>query len=186
MTYSADRIGERWKEISEEAIRCMVTRPLSKEVRPKHNNNTTKEFIERNREKWVRGWTKSNDYGDDYKWYNYEFVYNGIFTEENNYDFPITYGSLVEMNKHFKIVTAGYSWLLPNSHIQPHQDFSDPDVMTLHLGLYVPDFCVFNVSRAEYKYENGKFVIFDDNDVHESYNLSNESLIILYIKAKIK
>jgi aspartyl/asparaginyl beta-hydroxylase (cupin superfamily) len=185
-SYSIDRIGEKWEEIAEEAERCMVMRPLSKDMRPKHNPDATKELIEKNREKWVKGWSNANDYDDKHKWYNYGFVFNGKFFEENKYDFPVTYNALFEMNKHFPIYMAGYSWLFPKSHIRPHQDGGEPGTMTIHLGLSVPDLCFFNVSNSEYQHQNGKFIIFDDSDIHEAYNLSNESRIVLYIKAKAK
>lgn len=170
-----DRISEKCEQITEEAERCVVMRPLNRQ------NNYVNEM-------WNRGWSSANDEStNQWKWHDYAFVQKGKFLGENFYDFPITYEALREMHKYFPIESAGYMWMMPQSHIPQHQVETKSGYLVVHMGLIVPIETSFSVSRSNYQYEKGKFIIFDDNDIHESFNRSKlDNCVILYVKAKNK
>ncbi len=85
------------------------------------------------------------------------------------------------------LTTAGFSCLLPGTHIKPHEGFTKM-VLRCHLGLSVPqpEACVLKVSGVEGHWREGKCLIFDDTETHEAWNRGDKPRIVLLIDFKDK
>eukprot|EP00753_Platysulcus_tardus_P002707 PLAT11824.1.p1 GENE.PLAT11824.1~~PLAT11824.1.p1 ORF type:complete len:327 (-),score=120.45 PLAT11824.1:41-961(-) len=77
---------------------------------------------------------------------------------------------------------AGFSALLPGTHIQPHCGYSgySDKILRVHLGLRVPPKCSLRVHGIERSWSEGSVIVFDDSLVHEAWNFSEE-LRVLFI-----
>ncbi|HTL71500.1 MAG TPA: aspartyl/asparaginyl beta-hydroxylase domain-containing protein [Candidatus Eisenbacteria bacterium] len=78
--------------------------------------------------------------------------------------------------------TAGFSCLLPGTHIKPHEGFTKM-VLRCHLGLSVPqpESCVLKVNGVEGHWREGKCLIFDDTQTHEAWNRGDKPRIVLLL-----
>ena len=85
------------------------------------------------------------------------------------------------------MTTAGFSMLLPGTHIKPHEGFTKM-VLRCHLGLSVPqpETCVLKVNGVEQSWQEGKCLIFDDTYTHEAWNKGDKPRIVLLIDFKNK
>lgn len=83
------------------------------------------------------------------------------------------------------MTTAGFSCLLPGTHIKPHEGFTKM-VLRCHLGLKVPEpeKCALKVSGVEGRWREGKCLIFDDTNTHEAWNFGQSPRIVLLIDFK--
>lgn len=190
--YSADKLGNHWKEMAKEAQWCVdhCEKLLSKI--PINSFEVTEDMVEIFRCKWNSRWSSANSDSNLPKWYNFVFVHDGMFLKGVEEICPITYRLLKEFNDHYPILISGFSWILPNGHIPSHVDGSDDGWLVIHVGLIIPPNvdgkpqCLFRVEDEIYIHEEGKLIVFDDNLTHEARNFSNQNRIILYIKAKYK
>jgi len=72
-----------------------------------------------------------------------------------------------------------FSVLKPGSHINPHHGVSNVRLV-MHLPLVVPDDCALNlVDRGEHRWQEGRLVMFDDTFLHEAWNRSDQTRIVL-------
>ena len=79
------------------------------------------------------------------------------------------------------MITAGFSWLKPGTHIIPHVGYPNR-VLRCHLGLTVPDKeCALRVGIETRHWQEGKCLIFDDTVEHEAWNYSKTNRIVLLI-----
>jgi beta-hydroxylase len=76
------------------------------------------------------------------------------------------------------MVTGGFSLLRPGAHIKPHEGFSTP-VLRCHLGLVVPDGCLFRVRSEVRPWREGEWLVFDDAHEHEAWNRSDAYRLVL-------
>jgi aspartyl/asparaginyl beta-hydroxylase (cupin superfamily) len=76
------------------------------------------------------------------------------------------------------MVTAGFSLLRPGAHIKPHEGFSTP-VYRCHLGLVIPDGCLFRVRADTRPWKEGEWLVFDDAHEHEAWNRSDSYRLVL-------
>ena len=85
------------------------------------------------------------------------------------------------------LVTAGFSALLPGTHIKPHEGYTGA-VLRCHLGLQVPEpeKCVLKVAGVERSWREGKCLVFDDTSVHEARNEGQKPRIVLLLDFKNK
>ena len=69
------------------------------------------------------------------------------------------------------LVTAGFSALMPGTHIKPHKGYTGA-VLRCHLGVNVPEpeTCVLKVAGVERSWREGRCLIFDDTSEHEAWN----------------
>ena len=67
---------------------------------------------------------------------------------------------------------AGFSALLPNTHIDLHNGYAgySDQVLRAHLGLRVPAGCEIAVHGEKRSWKAGKWLIFDDTLYHEAWN----------------
>ncbi len=85
--------------------------------------------------------------------------------------------------KNRKIKTAMFSRLEPNSHILPHRG-PYKGVLRYHLGLIIPkeyNECGIRINNKDYHWQIGESLLFDDTYIHEAWNNTEESRIILFL-----
>jgi aspartate beta-hydroxylase len=72
-----------------------------------------------------------------------------------------------------------FSVLRPGSHINAHHGVTNVRLV-MHLPLVVPRDCALNlVDRGEHQWEEGRLVMFDDTYLHEAWNRSDSTRIVL-------
>jgi aspartyl/asparaginyl beta-hydroxylase (cupin superfamily) len=78
------------------------------------------------------------------------------------------------------LVTAGFSWLAPKTHIRPHRGYST-SVLRCHLPLITPPGCALRVADETRAWQSGECFVFDDTSEHEAWNDSDEVRVVLLI-----
>jgi beta-hydroxylase len=81
------------------------------------------------------------------------------------------------------LVTAGFSSLLPGTHILPHCGYTSA-VLRCHLGLKTPPNCGLRVGSKTREWRAGECFVFDDTYEHEAWNRSDETRTVLLIDFK--
>jgi beta-hydroxylase len=101
--------------------------------------------------------------------------------------------------------TAGFSSLKPNTHIKPHigyhYEYSETgelitnkvlngSILRLHLGLVIPKTethsdCSIRVVDRVKNWQEGKCLIFDDTMVHEAWNRTEETRVVLIVDFRV-
>jgi beta-hydroxylase len=81
------------------------------------------------------------------------------------------------------LMTAGFSWLEPGTHIKPHIGYSKA-VLRCHLALIIPEECRLRVGPETRSWEEGKTLVFDDTTEHEAWNRSNSDRVVLLLDFK--
>lgn len=80
------------------------------------------------------------------------------------------------------LVNAGFSLMLPRTHITPHHGYTQ-QVLRTHLGLVVPpvthDRLALRVGQAVRTWHEGSWLLFDDTLEHEAWNQSDQLRIVL-------
>lgn len=72
-----------------------------------------------------------------------------------------------------------YSVLRPGSHINPHHGVSNVRLV-MHLPLVVPADCALHlVGHGEHAWQEGRLVMFDDTYLHEAWNRSADTRVVL-------
>lgn len=82
------------------------------------------------------------------------------------------------------MVTAGFSSLLPNTHIAAHTGYPD-GVLRCHLGLVGCDGCSLRVGDQVQDWQEGKCLVFDDTTEHEAWNRGDRTRVVLLIDFKM-
>ena len=201
-------LKKHWVDIKSEAIQVMNMAPkLDLAIEDWHASNPSNSSNPSNgvnntiynQAGWIKYWKYSPDDTLDDKaknkqtgnpeWLNFGFYHFGNEFVENLKLCPKT----VEILNNFKsqINICGFSWMMGNCLLYPHNDVSglNSGSLVLHLGLVVPipsDTCKLVIKNDFEQYvqitENeGKIFVFDSTYEHYAYNQSNQSRIILYI-----
>jgi len=107
--------------------------------------------------------------GDGKGWTVYGFYSFGNKIEENCTRCPVT-TRLVESVPGMKM--AGFSSLKADSHISPHKGYAEysESIYRAHLGIVVPPCCRLRCAAETTEYREGEWLIFDDTQLHESWN----------------
>jgi len=115
----------------------------------------------------------------DKAWKTFEFVFFGINNLENCKKCPKTFELLKQIPE---LVTAQFSILEPNTVIEAHKGYTRM-VLRNHLALKVPskELCKIKIEDEEHSWEEGKLVTFDDSKIHEAWNLSDETRMVLML-----
>lgn len=72
-----------------------------------------------------------------------------------------------------------FSVLRPGTHIKPHHGVSNVRLV-MHLALVVPPDCALRlVDHGDHQWEEGRLMMFDDTFLHEAWNRSDRSRLIL-------
>ncbi|PZV19506.1 MAG: aspartyl/asparaginyl beta-hydroxylase domain-containing protein [Pseudanabaena sp.] len=82
------------------------------------------------------------------------------------------------------MVTAGFSSLLPGTHIAAHTGYPD-GVLRCHLGLVGCDGCSLRVGDQVQNWQEGKCLVFDDTTEHEAWNRGDRTRVVLLIDFKM-
>jgi aspartyl/asparaginyl beta-hydroxylase (cupin superfamily) len=78
------------------------------------------------------------------------------------------------------LVTAGFSWMEPGTHIKAHVGYSKA-VLRCHLGLVIPNECALRVGHEIQSWYEGKTLVFDDTTEHEAWNRSSSIRVVLLL-----
>ena len=83
------------------------------------------------------------------------------------------------------MVTAGFSSLLPNTHIQPHTGYPE-GLLRCHLGLIGCSGCSLRVGDDIRDWQEGKCLVFDDTTEHEAWNRGDRNRVVLLLDFRSK
>lgn len=82
------------------------------------------------------------------------------------------------------MVTAGFSSLIPGTHIAAHAGYPD-GVLRCHLGLVGCDGCSLRVGDQVQDWQEGKCLVFDDTTEHEAWNRGDRTRVVLLLDFKM-
>lgn len=110
-------------------------------------------------------------------WKVFSFIFFGMRFPQNAALCPQTAKLIYSIPD---IISCDYSFLKPNTHVQPHKGYSRM-VLRCHLPLIVPTGhdCGIRVGDETREWEEGKLMIFDDSFDHEAWNKSNKDRVVL-------
>lgn len=91
---------------------------------------------------------------------------------------PFTASLLDRFGRHG---TYGFSRMLPQTHIYPHCDGQQRDVLRAHLGLDVPAGALFRIGTERVSWQDGKVLVFDGLIEHETANIGALPRTILLV-----
>ncbi|UNK48829.1 aspartyl/asparaginyl beta-hydroxylase domain-containing protein [Lysobacter sp. S4-A87] len=116
------------------------------------------------------------------KWSAYHFHRHGERIEEHCRRCPVTAAALDALPLH-RVPDHGpeamYSVLRPGAHITPHTGVINGR-LTVHLPLLVPSDCgALAVARESRPWHEGQCLVFDDSFVHEAWNASEHTRVVL-------
>jgi ornithine lipid ester-linked acyl 2-hydroxylase len=79
------------------------------------------------------------------------------------------------------IISAGFSIMKPGTIIYPHTGYTN-DVLRCHLGIKIPfGDCALKVGQTTQQWEEGKAFVFDDTILHQAWNRTDETRIIMLL-----
>jgi aspartyl/asparaginyl beta-hydroxylase (cupin superfamily) len=135
------------------------------------------------KEKLFEPWIEKNLYQESNEegWDVAPLMIGGVKINERCEKFP----KLVSLTDQIDgIMSISFSLLKPGTHILPHKGYDDysEKVYRYHLGLIVPQGdCGIRVEKDITQWGVGKSFIFDDYMIHEAWNFTNETRIVLII-----
>jgi aspartyl/asparaginyl beta-hydroxylase (cupin superfamily) len=117
---------------------------------------------------------------DDDKWKMFFLKAGKVRFDRNCQEFPETM-KIIDSEKN--LVSAYFSVIGPRKMLMPHEG---PwcGVLRMHLGLQIPTEgkgCVLVVNQQEYRWEEGKAVVFDDTYEHIAVNMTDKNRIVLFL-----
>jgi aspartate beta-hydroxylase len=123
--------------------------------------------------------------GNTARWDAFFFYRNGERFAENALKAPRTAAALdalplVRIREHAPEIC--FSVLAPGSHIKPHYGVTNARVVA-HLPLIVPPDCALNVGGDARAWQEGKVWVFDDTFLHEAWNRSDRTRVIVLMDA---
>ena len=112
------------------------------------------------------------------QWDTFVFKFFNIKHIPNSNSCPKTAALLEQFPQ---IITAEFSLIKPNTHILPHTGYSGK-YKRAHLGMIIPEGDLgIKVNGETKKWQENKWLIFDDSQWHEAWNKSNEERVVLMI-----
>ena len=117
---------------------------------------------------------------NDDKWKMFFLKAGKVRFERNCQEFPKTM-RIIDAEKN--LVSAYFSVIGPRKMLMPHEG---PwcGVLRIHLGIEVPPEgkgCVLVVNQQEYRWEEGKAVVFDDTYEHMAVNMTHKDRVVLFL-----
>ena len=87
------------------------------------------------------------------------------------------------LDQHRNVVSAYFSVLGPRKMLMPHEG---PwcGIIRIHLGMQIPQQgkgCVLVCGEQEYRWEEGKAVVFDDTYEHIAVNMTDSNRVVLFL-----
>lgn len=119
--------------------------------------------------------------GHEAAWDAYFFYRHGERYDDHCASCPITVGlldslPLVRIRDHAPETL--FSVLKPGTHIMPHRGVTNTRLVT-HLPLIIPADCALRVGGENHVWQPGRCVTFDDTYLHEAWNRSEETRVVL-------
>jgi beta-hydroxylase len=117
---------------------------------------------------------------NDSRWKTFFLVGFGIKSERNISQCPETWRVVQKIPR---LKTAMFSIFEPGKHLPPHRGPYN-GVLRLHLGLIVPeprDKIAIRVDKQVCHWEEGKVLVFDDAYIHEAWNHSDKTRVVLFV-----
>ena len=147
----------------------------------KEELNTLLSYPEKlpNKTRWFLAHPHYVDSQNERAWKTYEFVFFGMKQIPHCENCPKTYDLLKQIPD---LVTAQFSILEPKTRVNAHKGFTRM-VLRNHLALKIPsqELCKIKVEDEEASWTEGKVITFDDSKIHEAWNMSDETRIVLMI-----
>ncbi|WP_114228052.1 MULTISPECIES: aspartyl/asparaginyl beta-hydroxylase domain-containing protein [Sphingomonas] len=115
------------------------------------------------------------------EWTMIPLMRNGEVVEEFASRCPRTMAATAHLARpHLPLISPSlyFSILAPGSHIPPHTGLTNARVI-VHFPLIVPDRCGFRVAEETREWREGEALIFDDMTMHEAWNDSDETRVVL-------
>jgi aspartyl/asparaginyl beta-hydroxylase (cupin superfamily) len=117
---------------------------------------------------------------NDDKWKMFFLKAGKVRFERNCQEFPETM-KIIDSEKN--LISAYFSVIGPRKMLMPHEG---PwcGVLRIHLGLQIPTEgkgCILVVNQQEYRWEEGKAVVFDDTYEHIAVNMTDKDRIVLFL-----
>lgn len=117
---------------------------------------------------------------NDDKWKMFFLKAGKVRFERNCLEFPETM-KILDADKN--IVSAYFSVIGSNKMLMPHEG---PwcGVLRMHLGVQIPTDgkgCLLVVDQQEYRWDEGKVVVFDDTYEHFAINLTDNNRVVLFL-----
>ena len=117
---------------------------------------------------------------NDDKWKMFFLKAGNVRFERNCQEFPETM-KILDSNKN--VVSAYFSVIGPRKMLIPH---NGPwcGILRMHMGIQIPTEgkgCVLVVDEKEYRWEEGKVVVFDDTYMHTAVNMTYNDRIVLFL-----
>jgi aspartate beta-hydroxylase len=116
------------------------------------------------------------------EWDAYFFHRHGVHFKEHHQQCPQTSAALAKLPL---VHIAGnapetcFSLMTPGAHILPHRGVTNSRAV-LHLGLSIPEKCQLNLCDIiQLEWQEGKSFAFDDTYLHEAWNKSSETRVVL-------
>lgn len=114
-------------------------------------------------------------------WKTYIFCAYGNFVKVNCDRCPETYKALMKIRG---MKTAWFSILAPQSRLPEHRGPYN-GMLRYHLGLIIPDenpeVCGIRVGSDIRNWKEGKSLVFDDSHLHEVWNLTDHTRVVLFV-----
>lgn len=135
-------------------------------------------LLEKNKEnQWLETFPHYVDSDKTKAWKVFSFIFFGMKFPNNAALCPKTAELIYSIPD---IISCDYSFMKPNTHIQPHKGYSRM-VLRCHLPLIVPagHHCSLRVGDETREWEEGKLMIFDDSFEHEAWNKSDKDRVVL-------
>ncbi|GAA3998058.1 aspartyl/asparaginyl beta-hydroxylase domain-containing protein [Sphingomonas humi] len=121
---------------------------------------------------------------NDPRWSAFYLWQNGAVVAENAARCPVTMRALEAAPMPMipgRAPNVLFSQLKPRTHIPPHWGMLNTRLIC-HIPLIVPDGCRLRVGNHERRVEAGKALLFDDSILHEAWNDSDETRVILLLE----
>jgi hypothetical protein len=97
---------------------------------------------------------------------------------------PTFYSIIKEQERLGNLCNSFISKLIPGTRINPHSGWSD-NYMRVHLGLVCDPECKITVGKETKTWEEGKFLAFNDGDMHSVYHGGTRERIVLSIDLRL-
>ncbi|KVM90589.1 aspartyl/asparaginyl beta-hydroxylase domain-containing protein [Burkholderia diffusa] len=167
---------EKWEAIRDEAL------SLDSRIIPVHRSGPHEQYVDQLI--YDNGWMPSWQVGSvepNHGWLTYGLGYQGRIPLEAPRKYPTVHRLLGGMVG-YKV--CAFSRMMPRSFIAPHNHPElGGDLLTLHLGIDVPDkYCYLNVAGTFFSECNGIPIVFDGSQEHFALNMSEHPRTVLYME----
>ena len=119
---------------------------------------------------------------DSFFKYGWKRFYLKWYSKEHKTAISLCPKSCEILKKVSCVKAAVFAELPPGSKLNPHRDPYAGSVR-YHLGLITPndDNCYINIDGIKYSWRDGEDILFDETYLHEAYNNTNKTRVILFV-----